>query len=264
MTYHGPTTRAGRGTILLFALMIMSSVVVTVSGLTAIILSALQQARAIDNAIVAHYAAESGIEEAIYQLRRTDAMPASQATPQVLSNTASWTRTVSPSEPVVYAGTVPQDSLVELALYDPDQPTTATNIDSVEISWSDSCGNCTYIEETMVAWNPTGGPVVWDTNPATYKHTSSPAVIAAAGKLYRLRIIARGGDIENVQVRAYDSGHAALNVPGRVRIDAFGKFGQVQQRLTVTMPSQTPLSGLYDYVVFSECSLVKGGPITCP
>lgn len=256
--------RTQKGTVLLFALMIMSSVIVTVSGLTAIILSSLQQARAIDNAIVAHYAAESGIEEAMYSLRRLDTMPTSQATPQALTNTATWTRTVTPSEPVVYAGTVAQDSLVEMALYNPDQPTTATNIDSVEISWTDSCSHCTYIEETLVDWNPTGGAVVWNPNPATYKHTSSPAIIAAAGKLYRLRIIARGGDIQNVQVRAWDSSHAAVAVPGRVRLDAFGNFGQVQQRLTVTMPSQTPLSGLYDYVVFSECSLVKGGPITCP
>ena len=38
----------------------------------------------------------------------------------------------------------------------------------------------------------------------------------------------------------------------------------VEQKLLVTLPRQTPLSGVYDFVVFSECSIVKGGSISCP
>jgi Tfp pilus assembly protein PilX len=257
-------TQDERGTILLFALMIMSSVIVTVSGMTAVILSALQQARAVDNAIVAYYAAESGVEDAVYTLRRDGTMPSTQTTAQPLTNTATWTRAVTPSEPVVYAGTLPQDSFVEIAMYDPDQPTNATNIASVEVSWSDSCSGCTIVEASMVDWD-SGAAIVWNPYPAVYKFTGGSATLsAAAGKLYRLRLMARKAEIENVQVRAFDSSHAALNVPGRVRIESTGSFGQVQQRLTVTMPRQVPLSGLYDFVVFSECSLVKGGAITCP
>jgi hypothetical protein len=259
------STAAARGNVLLFALMIMSSVVISVSGLTSIIISALQQARAIDDAIVAHYAAESGIEEAVYRHRRDGIMPTSVTTPQLLTNQAAWTRSVTPSEPVLYAGTVPQDSFVEIALYDPDQSTTATNIARVDATWTDSCGDCTIVEASMVDWDATGGAVVWNPNPAVHKFNGGMASLsAAAGKLYRLRLIARNADLQNVQVRAYDSGGAALDVPGRVRIESSGKFGKVQQVLTVTMPRQTPLSGLYDYVIFSECSLVKGGPITCP
>jgi hypothetical protein len=244
--------------------MIMSSVIVTTTGLTAVILSSLQQSRAIDNAIVAYYAAESGVEESVFRLRRDGVMPPSSASPQSLANNSAWTVTVAPSEPVVYAGNLTQDSFTEIALYDPDQPTTATNIASVSVTWLDDCLGCSVLEAAMVSWL-SGGPIAWDPNAATYRFTGGSATLSAAsGKLYRLRLMARSGGFQNVQVRAYDVAGAAVPVPGRVRIEAIGAFSTVRQRLTAVMPRELPLSGLYDFVVFTECSLVKGGTVSCP
>ena len=267
MLSRRPADRTGRrqsGTILLFALMIMASIVITATGLTAVILSSLQQSRAIDNSIIAYYAAESGVEEAVFDTRKNGALPTEETTKQALSNGAAWTRAVQPSEPVVYAGTVPQDSLVEIALYNPDQPTTATSISQVTINWTDNCSGCSVVDMSLVSWKA-GGDIVWDPNAAIYSFTGGSATLPAdAGKLYRLRLIARRAQIENLQIRVYDAGGAALDIPGRVRVDAVGYFGGVQQRLTATMPRQTPLSGIYDYVIFSECSLVKNSVATCP
>jgi hypothetical protein len=49
-----------------------------------------------------------------------------------------------------------------------------------------------------------------------------------------------------------------------VTIDVTGTYSSTKQRLIVSIPRQEPLSGLYDFAVFSECSLVKGSPISCP
>jgi hypothetical protein len=253
------------------ALIVMSSVVISAVGTSSLILSSLQQTRTLDSAIVAFYAAESAAEEAVFDSRRTGDLPDAEGSPQPLTNTASWTRAVTDREDVIYAGTIPRDSFIEVALFDPDQETTATDIASVDVTWTDQCAGCTVLRTTMIGWRP-GGPIAWDpldpakVGIATFNHTGGTASVStgADNKLYRLRLLARQGDLENVQVRAKDGSAQPTTLPGRVKIDAVGSYGGVEQRLTVTLPRQTPLSGVYDFVVFSECSLVKAGVASCP
>lgn len=54
------------------------------------------------------------------------------------------------------------------------------------------------------------------------------------------------------------------NLRGFTLIEMRGSYVGTRQRITVTLPQELPASGLFDHVVFSECSLVKGGPATCP
>lgn len=266
---HGKIRSAsGRGTVLLMALVVMSGVVITSMGLGSLILSSLQQTRAIDSAAVAYYAAESGVEEAIYAARRPGgAMPATVAGPVTLTNNATWKRTVTGRESVIYAGTIPQDGILEVALYDPDAPTTSQNIGRVQVDWTDSCSGCSVLQASLVGW-VSGGPIVWDPNATTtlYTWNSGGASIPTAdpSRLYRLRLSAKKAAMQNVQVRAYDGGDAPTTLPGRIRIDAEGSFGNVKQKLTASLPRKVPLAGIFDFVVFSECSLVKSGAISCP
>ncbi|MEY4744819.1 MAG: hypothetical protein RL272_764 [Candidatus Parcubacteria bacterium] len=264
--------RAAPGTVLLMALIVMSGVVIASMGLGSLILSSLQQTRAVDSAAVAYYAAESGIEEALFNCadcswRRSGSLPPAVGTPRTLTNNAAWKRTVSSRESVIYAGTVPQDGILELALYDPDAPTASQDIGRVQVDWTDACGGCSVLQASLVGW-VSGGPVVWDPNATTalYTWNVSGASIPTAdpSRLYRLRLGAKKAAMQNVQVRAYDGGGAATTLPGRIRIDAEGSFGNVKQKLTASLPRKVPLAGIFDFVVFSECSLVKGGAISCP
>lgn len=268
-TLHSPlSTLHSRGTVLLMALIVMSSVVISSVGLGSLILSSLQQTRVIDSAIVAYYAAETGAEDALFFSRRSGALPANVSVATALTNGATWKRAVDDKESVIYAGTILEDSLVEIPLFNPDTQTTA-NIAKVDVTWTDSCSGCTVLAASTVGWLPGG---VWDPlNPATvgigvtqYVGGNAQLPIAAPNKLYRLRLAARKGAIENVQIRAYDGVNAPVSLPSRVKIDSRGSFGGVEQKLLVTLPRQTPLSGVYDFVVFSECSIVKGGSISCP
>ena len=188
---------------------------------------------------------------------------------QPLSNNASWKRTVTGREPVIYAGTIPEDSLLEIALYDPDAPTTSQDIGRVQVDWTDACSGCSVLQASLVGWL-SGGPIIWDPNATTSLFTWNAAGVsiptADPGRLYRLRLVAKKSAMQNVQIRAYDSGGASLpgGLPGRIRIDAEGSFDNVKQKLTVTLPREIPLAGIFDFVLFSECSLVKGGAISCP
>ncbi|HTK04303.1 MAG TPA: hypothetical protein VL500_01870 [Candidatus Eisenbacteria bacterium] len=259
------------------ALVVMSGVVISSVGLGSLILSSLQQTRAIDSASVAYYAAESGVEEGLFTARHRDAgghladsqgvLPASVGTPVTLTNNATWKRTVTGRESIIYAGTIPQDSLIEIALYDPDAPTTSQDIGRVQIDWTDPCGGCTVLQTTLIGWQ-SGGPVVWDPNAVTALYTwnagGASVTLADPSRLYRLRLGAKKAAMQNVQVKAYNGAGAATTLPGRIRIDSEGSFANVKQKLTASLPRRIPLAGIFDFVVFSECSLVKGGAISCP
>ena len=247
----------------------MTSVVITSAGLSSLILNSLQQTRTIDNSMIAYYAAESGIEDAIYRARRLDTLPQSLAD-QPLSNTAKWSRTVTTMEPIIYA-TIPENSLLEVALFDPDNETTALNIRAVKVTWSNVCtGPCPVLDASLVSWQPQN-PIIWNPNAAHYKFTSSPAVLSVdtINQLYKLRLRAEKNTMRDVRIQAYsDDGLTQTHppdLPGRLRIASTGEYGGTRQRVLVSVPRRTPLSSVYDFVIFSECSLVKGGGgISCP
>jgi hypothetical protein len=263
-----PRTARDRGTVLLMALIVMSSVVISSVGLGSLILSSLQQTRVIDSAIVAYYAAETGAEDALFRSRRSGALPSSVSSATALTNNATWKRSVADKESVIYAGTILEDSFTEIALFNPDTQASA-NVAKVEVTWTDACSGCTVLGATLIGWQPGG---VWDPLNAAnvaiginqYVGGNAQLPVPAPDKLYRVRLVARKGAIENVQIRAYDAGNAAVDLPGRVKVDSRGTFAGVEQKLLVTLPRQTPLSGVYDFVVFSECSIVKSGSISCP
>jgi hypothetical protein len=81
---------------------------------------------------------------------------------------------------------------------------------------------------------------------------------------YRVRLRAEHGTLRDVVVKAFDRFNQQAKVPGRVVVDGYGEFGGIVQRVTVRVPRRSPLSSLFDFAIFSECSLVKGYPIACP
>lgn len=246
------------------ALLILSGVLIASSGLGALILSSLRQTRIIDNAVSAYYAAETGAEDALYSVRRRGELPDAVSATQELSNGAGWTRDVTNTEPILYTD-IPRDSTKEILLYDPDNENVSPGIATIDVTWSDGCSGCTVLTTNTVEW-ATSAPFAWVPNAATFKYTGGSASISleAPQKLYRLRLRADNGDMTNVRIEARDGSDQPKNLPGRVKIDARGDFIGVRQRMTVTLPREAPLSGLFDFAIFSECSLVKGGPISCP
>jgi len=276
-------SRRHRGTVLLLALLVLSSITIASSGVATLILSSLQQTRTIDSSIIAYYAAESSAEQAIYVVRKTPLEPdwaesLTVAAPQQQANGASWTRTVAGKERVISAQ-LPRDSFIELALYDPDREgiSLADAIKRVAVSWTnDPCvpedDTCPKLVATLVKWSP--GTTTWSEDASkTERFTTGvdgvpPAYITLSdvGDLYKLRLRAEDADIRDLRVQAYadDAMNTPVDLPGRIKIDTWGRYGTTQQHLTARLPRRMPLSGMYDFAVFSECSLVKGYPISCP
>ncbi len=258
----------------------MSSIMLAASGLTSLIINSLQQTKAIDNGIMAFYGAETGIEEALYLARCGDptadkrctgtAPPNVGGAGRILTNNVTWTRTVSTSESSVYIPTIPQDSSVELLLYDPDSNTPLTGLDHVEISWTAPTTSAVPVLSALVAGWLKNVAVTTPDQVQTYinKWTTGPATITVndPNKLYRLRLRAENTALSGVTVKAWTGlpSPAIINLNTRLVVTATGDYFGARQRLSATWPRRLPAAGLFDFVMFSECSLVKTVPPSCP
>jgi hypothetical protein len=254
------------GTVLLLALLIMTSVIISSAGLGSLILNSLQQTRAIDNSIIAYYAAETGIEDALYRARRLEVLPPDVAD-RTLSGPTRWSRTVVTTESVLYAA-IPENSLYEVALFDPDNEALGLGIKVVKIAWDLDCDPaCPTLSATLVGWQPQN-PIIWDPNAIVYKFTGSDAVLSVdPSKLFKLRLRAEHNALNGVRIQAFldDAQTQPAPLPGRLRITSTGEHVGTRQRVIVSVPRRTPLSSVYDFVIFSDCSIVKGGAgISCP
>jgi len=274
-----------QGTILLLALLVLSSVVIASSGLGSLILNSLQQSRIIDSSIMAYYAAEGAAEQAIYSVRKTELgvnwaldLSVPQDSAVKLHNGTTWFRSVVGKEQVVNT-MIPRDSFYEVALYDPDQEDQPLDeqMGVVRLDWSNEpCEGeediCPSLLVTLVRWDPLSeiwseeATTTWRFASKASGETSTQPINVEPGYLYKMRLRAEDADIKDIKVSAYTDETQAVHVdlPGRIRIDAYGTFGSTRQHLAVRLPRRTPLSGLYDFALFSECSLVKGYPISCP
>jgi hypothetical protein len=268
------------------SLLVMSGVLIVGASLGTISILNLRQSRVIDDAVTAFAAAESGAEQTLYQLRRGGALSGylnangshtsgTAASGPPLTGGAGWTRTLTNSETTLFA-TIPKNRAYEIVLWDPESPASPAGIESMTFSWDDNCGGTSGIEVLSTGWDPNA---VGGFNPAIAYHGDSPALTFlktspyvidndfVATRAYRLRLRARVCDISNLAVSAYsgdNAGGVQIPIPSRVTATVTGTYASARQALEFRLPRLQPLSGAFDYVIFSQCSLIKGAATICP
>lgn len=262
------------------ALLVMSGVLVVGASLGTISLLDLRQARVTDDSVMAFGAAESGAEQTLYQLRRagTDSSTLT-ANPNDTSSTvysgvpmangSKWSRKLTASETTVFAD-IPKDKSYEIVLWNPETPSSPAGAESMTFSWDDDCGGTSGLEVLVAGWDPAavGGfdPILafHGTSPALTFLRTPPRVVDNdfdAGKAYRVRLRAKTCDISNLAVSAYSADNAGggqVPIPSRIAVASTGIFGTASQAMELKLPRLQPLSGAFDFVIFSQCSLLKG------
>jgi len=257
-------------------------------GIGAIIINEIRQARNIDFSALAYYAAESGVEQALYKLRKEEAVlncPAGSCDENGfctlggqepclkssgnLSNQSSWTRVVTDKEWQIY-GKIKKDETLQVDLYNPEG-TSAAGVESIKIQWTPQCipPATSTIEVSYIAWNPATGWSQDTEKKFKYSALASPVINNgfSSVKSYRMRIKSLYCNIGNLTVTAWGNDNAnvpQVEIPARIVLNSIGQYSNLRQAIRMTMPRKSPMSGLYDYVLFSECSLVKGESATCP
>lgn len=272
---------------MLLALLVMSSVLIVGASLGTISVLNLKQARVIDDAVTAFGAAESGAEQSLYQIRRAGTpSPTLTANPNDTSsavfsgvpmgNGSNWKRTLSATETTIFTS-IPKEKSYEIVLWNPEAPSTPAGIESMTFSWDDDCGGTSGLEVLTTGWDPAA---VGGFNALVAFHGDSPALTFlrvtprvidndfTAGKAYRVRLRAKTCNISNLAVSAYSAENAIgpqVPMPSRIAISSTGSYNTARQAVELKLPRLQPLSGAFDFVIFSQCSLLKGvTSIPCP
>lgn len=269
-----------KGTVLLLALLVMSGVLIVGASLGTISILNLRQSRVIDDAVTAFAAAESGAEQTLYQTRRVGASTASlnangahtSGTPvsgPALTGGAGWTRSLTNAESTLFTA-IPKNRAYEVVLWDPENPTAPAGVESLTFSWNDACGGTSGLEVLATGWDPAAAGGF---NPAVAFHGDSPALTFLrttpyvidndfnAARAYRVRLRARVCDISDLAITAYagdNAGGAVVPIPSRVAATVTGTYASARQAVELRLPRLQPLTGAFDYVIFSQCSLIKG------
>lgn len=265
-----------QGTILLLALLILTGILVTASIIATIVLQQMRMSRNIDQAIFAFYAAEAGAERGLYLLRQGAGSFSDVMVPGTLGNGARFDANNSEtkaSETMISNLGIEKNQSFQIDLYDPDNFVAGSGISSIVIT--ESGGGSGWAEVSWISWDPGGAwnvPGAWSiggrgqaaratTQLLSPSSLDSGAVVDFGNTLARrVRIKALYENLADVTITAHSGaggGGSQVDIPGRIVIKSVGEYQNSNQALKVAFPRESPLYGLYDYVIFSEESLVK-------
>lgn len=270
-----------QGMVLLLALLILASILTTSLTVGALVIRQLKFTSTTDRGIVAYYAAESGLEQGLYlwrqEGRKGDELNIAAAAAVTLANSrGAWWRESQEVQSSLLTSLKQNDSL-QLDLFDPVASISGTAVvKSIKVGWEVGSGTCpgegqewleaswsawgeeltsfdtkrNYINHNQIASSPDNTVIFNITNP------SQPSYVN-----YRLRLKPLYGDICNFRLTAYrdlNGTGGVYDLPARITITAIGQMTDTRQSLSVTVPQFAPQAGVFDYSVFSECSILKG------
>jgi hypothetical protein len=254
------------GNILPLTLLITFTMLLAGIGIGTVVLEGSQRAKDTDESVSAYYMADSGIERQLYEIRRrSQSLDAVAMVSSTYPNAGKWVSTagLEQAEQKVIP-TVSETNFSVIDLFEPDELSAAAGIDEIRIRWSGGA----ELEAGYAQWT-SGSTVIWPAEDSFVVQLGFAPEMTIAGldpsRAYRIRLRALNGTAENVTVQVYRSG-AVQSFPGDIALGAEGTYGKATQNIVVTMPKLDVLSGLYSYVVFSECQLLKGvgGAPICP
>ena len=252
------------GSLLLMSMLVLSGIASAAGTVSILTLQNLRQAVNVDQAGLAYYAAESGVEDSLYELRKKETSVAALLAPGFatgsLSNSATWTRSIVSASPTL-TKTVARNDFWEVNLYNPDASLSAlaAPIKSVRLAWTGAGPE--WLEVEIAAWDTDGN--ILPSTTQLFSSASNPALVNLQNLttvLYRLRLKALYGDLTDLTVTAFadlNGVGAPVDIPAQINITATGSFNDVKQALRATMPHRSPLSGVFEYVIFTEDDLIK-------
>ncbi|MDO8462876.1 MAG: hypothetical protein Q7S96_01190 [bacterium] len=269
------------GSTLLLALLVLAGFMATSFAIGSVVVNRVRAVRQVDQAIVASYAAETGVEDLLYRVRREQQLDGLDGT-ATLDNGASWERTVAETVDdrflfLTEDASRQMDIFPMSGTFDATQSTelvrslVVTPIDIMAAGVPSSA----WLEVTWVPWLRTGA---WAESIG--RLLLSPSDLASGDVVvnllqhpvgeepvgYRVRFLARSDDVGTVRVRAATDvlGETLTAFPSGIQATVRGTFAGTRHALRVEFPARLPLASTFDYVLFSECDIVKGGTVSCP
>ncbi len=259
-----------KGSTILMILLIIGTVTPISLFISRIILNSLLTSRNIDSSSVAYYASESGIEKNLYAIRKDDYGVEYLKTDSFynsgsLGNNSTWYLDLDEctgSKSEINISEIKKDNSYQVDLYNPDDSLTSQNIRSIRIIWEGD--SASKLEVTWSSWK--NGNFTANTNKRFFGNAESPVIVNLstiennAANIYRLRLKALYNNINNITLKAYsldDGLGEQTNIPSIITLKSIGEFSNNKQAVQVEMPRRSPVSGIWDFVIFSQEDIVK-------
>jgi hypothetical protein len=262
-----------RANILPLALVVTATILIGGLALGTIVLDALRRSAETDDSMVAYYAADAGIERQLYAVRKELADVGDLGTMgESFTNGSEWVA----SDPSRFITTdakvfseINEGDFQFVDLFDPDEVGAAGGVGKVDWTWTGPGGGC-EVELGYSDWDVTSPSIIPEEFKIVQSIGGTGVLILDPSRAYRLRFRPRHCDITNLVIRVYPTGSSGTPVafPGDITIASDGAFERTTQAIAVTMPRLDILSGVFSYVIFSECTLFKDpenpSPPWCP
>ncbi len=261
------------GNILPLALVMIFLILLSALGIGVVVMEGARSGIETDQSVSAYYMADSGIERQLYEIRKNNqTLTYVNSLGGTYISGGTW-KSTGDLEPTTskQIQIVTTSSFAVLDVFNPDDLTHSLGIDNMHLTWQKD-PTCTQpnarMEVSYAYWEIVGGIPQFPSNNQFIvlpkNITYSMDVPLDSLKFYRIRL--RSYDCAAVNVTAaFSGGGVAKPYPGDITLSAEGTYGKATQKIAATMPKLDILSGVFSYVIFSECTLVKGtGSVTCP
>lgn len=271
-----------KGSALLLSLLIISALLSSVLYISVFSIRQISQAKSVDNSIIAYYAAEASNEQAIYAIRNNQYSLVSELSNTMnIGDNASVARVVTEEVDKGILISLKKDEFYQFDMFNPNDLGEGSLLNHLSFSWKDDCEDDSWIELTSNEWDPNSGNISWGSDYVSQNHIKKTLLNLKDGEdlnniesisgsnfrpnmAYQFRVKAMYCNIDNLQIRAYssDNDNDLLPFKNIINIVSIGEYpknnsNSNKQALNITLKKTTPLSGLFDYVIFSEKSLIK-------
>lgn len=255
------------GNVLLYALLVISGLLVTTIVISNIVAMNLRESRFVSNAQAAFYGSESGSEKYLYAIRKLDLdLPAGLC--EIGDFNCEWQIDNQGTTEIVVD--LPENKSVQFDIFNIENPSFGGNVRAIELDWQspDGAPRNTWLELSYIDWVPSVA-VPWpqmqgNIQKNLYSPDGDGVGIAVNTSLdptknYRAKVKALYGSAENLIIRIY--GDVDLSdiraFPNFWAVKSIANIGQSNQAITTEFIRYPQALGLFDYVLFSEEPIVK-------
>ncbi len=267
--HHILSKKSQSGVSLLYAVLVLGGVVLISLVIASLTLRNIKMARDVGSGMIAYYAADSGVERALYEIMVNDNTSNKSNVALAELTAANYSYTVDDTFNCSKYYT--QDSL------NMDEVLEFNHLDSptrMHLSWSQRLGNTNEkVEVTWVGWEDNFsdfGPAAPSTYQfgqgaqTVYKETFSYTDLQNEGGEIVRQLVNKPNNLVRIKPLndfisdfriCFDNG---VDITDKVRIDSVGTFSSYKKAIESTYNSTAAgVSGYFDYVIFSEQRLSK-------
>lgn len=285
------------GVVLLVAMLILSLIVFSAVGLSQILINEIRSARYLDNAVVAHFAAESGAERALFLLKESKGL---DENPNMLFNDDISPNLKIPDNSIVTPDTgtfrvddslsddqqrlyqflnisvdspdfivnnVPANATVQFDIYNPIQEMAAnidTDITALNIDWEvENCGGSDRLEVSIYEYEIDSGINLYSPyklyktcDCSTTNVCVAVSIPLSSSYFYHVTLRPLDDDVKEIKVQTATRAGTS-SIPSQVNIRSQGIFRESIQTVTAQTPWNPGVADIFDYVIFTESSLIK-------